>query len=76
VLIRRTLENLVLVWTDADKLSSSPLTLNRMLAQDKERTNKRIDSAMGHLKQLGLTDEQTIRLLETLKVSRADSGEG
>jgi len=40
-----------------------PFILNRVLAQDKERTNKSIDSALGHLRQLGLTDEQTIRLL-------------
>jgi hypothetical protein len=68
--IRRILENLVLVWLDAGQ-PGSPLILNRVLEQDKERSNKRIDSALGHLKQLGLTDEQTSRLLETLKIARA-----
>ena len=68
--IRRTLENLVLVWMNAATPSGVPVILNRVLAQDKERTNKRIDSAFGHLKQLGLTDEQTSRLLETLKIAR------
>lgn len=68
--VRRTLENLVLVWMNADNPSGLPLILNRVLTQDKERTNKRIDSALGHLKQLGLTDEQTSRLLETLRIKR------
>ncbi len=69
--IRRILENLVLVWLDAEKSSGSPLILNRVLERDKERSNKRIDSALSHLKQLGLTDENTSRLLETLKIARA-----
>ncbi len=69
--IRRFLENLVLVWLDAGISSGSPLILNRVLEQDKGRTNKHIDSARSHLKQLGLTDEQTSRLLEMLKVARA-----
>ncbi len=68
--IRQVLENLVLVWLDAEKFGSA-LILNRVLEQDKERSNKHIESARGHLKQLGLTDEQTSRLLETLKVVRA-----
>jgi len=68
--IRRTLENLVLALMHADNSSGLPLILNRVLAQDKQRTDKRIDSALGHLKQLGLTDEQTVRLLETLKIAR------
>ena len=70
-LIRRILENLVLVWLDAEKSSGAPLILNRVLAQDKERSNKRIDSALSHLKHLGLTDEKTSRLLEALKIKRA-----
>jgi hypothetical protein len=69
--IRRILENLVLVWLDAEKSFASPLVLNRVLAKDTERTNKHIDLALGHLKSLGLTDEQTSRLLETLKIARA-----
>ncbi len=54
--IRRMLENLALVWLDAVELPGSPLILNRVLEQDKDRTNKHIDSARSHLKQLGLTD--------------------
>jgi hypothetical protein len=69
-LIRRILENLVLMWLDAEKSSGPPLILNRVLAQDKERSNKRIDSALSHLKHLGLTDEKTSRLLEALKIKR------
>jgi|SRR5438874_1845431 len=68
--IRRILENLVLVWLDAGQ-SGPPLILNRVLEQDKERSNKRIDSALSHLKQLGLTDENTSHLLEALKIKRA-----
>ncbi len=68
--IRRMLENLVLVLMDGEK-SGSPLVLNRVLAQDKERTNRHIDLALSHLKPLGLTDEQTSRLLATLKIARA-----
>jgi hypothetical protein len=70
-LIWRILENLVLVWLDADKSFGPPLILNRVLARDKERSNKRIDSALSHLKHLGLTDEKTSRLLEALKIKRA-----
>jgi len=69
--IRRMLENLALVWLDAVELPGSPLILNRVLEQDKDRTNKHIDSARSHLKQLGLTDEETSRLLEKFKVVRA-----
>lgn len=68
--IRRTLENLVLVWLSVGQPSSASLILNRVLAQDKQRTSKQIDAALGSLKQLGLTDEQTARLLETLRISR------
>lgn len=68
--MRRILENLVLVWLHAEISSGPPIILNRVLEQDKERSNKRIDSALSSLKQLGLTDEQTSRLLETLKVVR------
>jgi hypothetical protein len=68
--IRRMLENLVLVLLDAQYPSGPPVILNRILEQDKKRSNKRIDSALGHLKQLGLTDEQTVRLLDTLKITR------
>lgn len=68
--IRRILENLVLVWLDAETSSGSPLIFNRVLAQDKERANKHIDLALSHLKPLGLTDEQTSRLLHTLKIAR------
>lgn len=60
----------VLMWLDAEKSSGPPLILNPVLAQDKERSNKRIDSALSHLKHLGLTDEKTSRLLEALKVKR------
>ena len=69
--IRRILENLVLVFLDAGKSPGPPVILNRVLEQDKERSNKHIDLARGHLKHLGLTDEQTSRLLETLKIARA-----
>ncbi len=69
--IRRILENLVLVWLDAGKSSGPPLILNRVLERDKQRTNKHIDLALGHLKHLGLTDENTSRLLKTLKIERA-----
>jgi len=68
--IRRILENLALVWLDTGK-SGSPLILNRVLEQDKQRTNKHIDLALSHLKHLGLTDEKTSRLLEALKIERA-----
>jgi hypothetical protein len=68
--VRRALENLVLVWMNADTQTVLPLILNRVLAQDKERNHKRIDSALSHLKQLGVTEEQTSRLLETLKIVR------
>jgi hypothetical protein len=68
--IRRILENLALVWLDTGK-SGSPLILNRVLEQDKQRTNKHIDLALSHLKHLGLTDEKTTRLLEALKIERA-----
>lgn len=68
--VRRVLENLVLVWMDAGKSHGSPLILNRVLTQDRERTNKRIDLALSHLKTLGLTDEQNNRLLQTLKIAR------
>jgi len=69
--IRRILENLVLVWLDAEISSGPPIILNRVLEQDKERSNRRIDSALSSLKQLGLTDEQTGRLLEKLKITQA-----
>lgn len=68
--IRRMLENLVLVLLDAQYPSGPPVILNRILEQDKKRSNKRIDSALSNLKQLGLTKEQTVRLLETLKIRR------
>jgi hypothetical protein len=58
--IRRILENLVLVWLGAGKYGP-PLILNRVLERDKQRTNKHIDLALGHLKHLGLTDENTSR---------------
>ncbi len=74
--IRRMLENLVLVLLDAQYPSGPPVILNRILEQDKKRSNKRIDSALSHLKQLGLTNEQTVRLLETLKIRRAYRKEG
>jgi len=41
--IRRILENLVLVWLDAEKLSGSPLILNRVLEQEqraKQQTHR------------------------------------
>lgn len=69
--IRRTLENLVLVWLDSANSSGPPVILNRVLTQDKERSNKHVESALVHLKRLGLTDEQTRRLVETLKVANA-----
>ena len=69
--VRQVLENLILVWMDAEKSSGSTLILNRVLTRDRERTNKRIDLALSHLKSLGLTDEQTSRLLQTLKIARA-----
>jgi len=68
--IRRILENLVLVWLGAGQ-SGPPLILNRVLERDKQRTNKHIDLALGHLKHLGLTDENTSRLLKALKIERA-----
>ena len=68
--IRLILENLVLVWLGAGK-SGPPLILNRVLERDKQRTNKHIDLALGHLKHLGLTDENTSRLLKALKIERA-----
>lgn len=70
-LIRRILESVVLVWLDAWKSSGPLIILKRVLELDKERSNKHIDSARSHLKRLGLADDQTSRLLESLKISRA-----
>lgn len=71
--VRRTLENLVLVWLHTDASSGSPLILNRVLTQDMERSQKRVASALVHLKRLGLTDEQTKRAVETLIITKTQA---
>jgi hypothetical protein len=69
--IRRILENLILVWMDAENLSGAPLILNRVLEQDRARTKKHLDSALTQLKHLGLTEDQSAQVVEKLKVARS-----
>jgi hypothetical protein len=67
--VRRTLENLVLVWMNAENPSGLPVILNRVLEQDKARNKKRMDEALLALKHLGVNDAQA--LLDKLKIARA-----
>ena len=69
--IRQTLESLVLVWLHGDKSAEVPVILNRVLAKDRERREKRVESAVVHLKELGLTDEQTKRVIDALTLKKA-----
>lgn len=69
--VRRTFENLLLVWLHADVPSGPPLILNRVFAQDMERSKNRAEAALAALKKLGLTDEETKHLVEALKVTKA-----
>jgi hypothetical protein len=69
--IRRILENLALVWMEAEIASAPILILNRVLEQEKVRTKKHLDSVLTQLKHLGLTEEQSTQAIEKLKVARA-----
>ncbi len=55
--LRRMLENLILVWLHSSTSAGSPVILNQVLAQDVERSKRRVDDTVSALKKLGLSED-------------------